>query len=173
MSCCQYTQVCENFCTFIGEYVHWIELNWNWHRHYGERSKLWGLSWHMTPMSKCRNVYTGSGVCPSCHMNTLDLLLRAYSPSHVLFNCHHEWQNQLLIGARCPNMCGVRCLIGRGEASNGARFQGEEVSKGARCQLGLDARFPNIGVRFRPKWSRPTAISPRWCPPIVWVISPH
>ena len=54
------------------------------HRHYGERSKLWGLSWYMTPMPKCRNVYTGSCVCPSCHMNTLDLLLWTYSPSTQL-----------------------------------------------------------------------------------------
>ena len=43
-------------------------------RHYGERSKLWGLSLHITLMLKCRNLYAGSCVCPSCRTNTSELL---------------------------------------------------------------------------------------------------
>ena len=31
------------------------------------------------------------------------------------------------------NMCGARCLIGRGEASKGRGVQGDEMSIGARC----------------------------------------
>ena len=65
---------------------------------------------------------------------TINILYVMYM--YINSNCHCEWQNHynIIDWGEVSNMCGARCLIGRGEAS-----------KGARCQLGRDVWFPWSG----------------------------
>ena len=66
-------------------------------------------------------------------------LSQQYPISYVMHmyinsNCLRELQNHynIIDWGEVSNMCGARCLFGRGEAS-----------KGARCQLGRDVWFPS------------------------------
>ena len=61
---------------------------------------------------------------------------------YINSNCHREWQNHynIIDWGEVSNMCGARCLIGRGEAS-----------KGARCPRGRDVNWGEMsGSRFGP-----------------------